>query len=136
MSKGLRAARWRDSGIVLLFAVAIGWILRDTIRAHVFAGLAREQVVQFMRDGLLEAAPDQVRADVGKYSELKLVEVSSEEWMIRTPGQFGARNWQVWIHFDDDRVTALRVRTADSRDEWPIGAPADRTSTERPLHQE
>jgi len=47
------------------------------------------------------------RADVRTYSELKLVEVSSEEWIIRTPGQFGARNWQVWIHFDDGRFTAL-----------------------------
>ncbi len=61
-----------------------------------------------------------------RFQGLTLHEDSSAEWNIEAPTEFGAKHWVLYIEFKDSRVAALRVRTADSKNEHPNGAPSDK----------
>lgn len=71
---------------------------------------------------------DDVRAlaQEPRFQGLTLHESSSTEWGVETPIEFGAKNWVLYIEFKDSRVAALRVRTADSKNEHPKSAPPDK----------
>jgi hypothetical protein len=47
------------------------------------------------------------------------------EWVVETPSEFGA-NWVLYMEVSDSKIVGLRVRTADSRNAHPRGAPADK----------
>jgi hypothetical protein len=51
-------------------------------------------------------------------------DLSSEEWWISTPLEFGAKNWTLSLQFADGRLSATRIRMADG-DFHPSGAPTD-----------
>src|SRR6266481_5484835 len=51
----------------------------------------------------------------------------SNELVVETPIEFGAKNWVLYMEVNDSRVIALRVRTADSVKEHPVGAPPDKS---------
>ena len=51
----------------------------------------------------------------------------SNELVVETPIEFGAKNWALYMEVSDSRVVALRVRTADSVKEHPVGAPPDKS---------
>ncbi len=51
----------------------------------------------------------------------------SNELVVETPIEFGAKNWVLYMEVSDSRVVALRVRTADSVKEHPVGAPPDKS---------
>lgn len=44
---------------------------------------------------------------------------------VSTPFRLGAKNWVVYLEFQEGGMTSARVRTMDSNDEYPPGAPAD-----------
>jgi len=47
-------------------------------------------------------------------------------WVVMTPHQVGASDWQLRIDFDNSKVARLQIRTADSKDIHPGNAPLDR----------
>ena len=51
----------------------------------------------------------------------------SNELVVETPIEFGAKNWVLHMEVNDSRVISLRVRTADSVKEHPVGAPPDKS---------
>jgi hypothetical protein len=59
------------------------------------------------------------------------------EWLgapvsrVRSPLTFGARNWVVYLVFEDDVVAAVLVRTEDWQRLRPIGSPQDRVRDSR-----
>ena len=69
----------------------------------------------------------------GGYRHLKLRPVKTIRWLIRTPTEFGAGNWELWLDYDA-RATLVskRIRTADSMKEKPHEpAPADEVASGR-----
>ena len=51
-----------------------------------------------------------------------------EEALLRiaTPANFSATNWVLWLSFsDEDRLTAMRIRTLDVSSAIPLSAPKD-----------
>lgn len=62
-----------------------------------------------------------------RFNGLTLREVSSTEWAVETPIQFGATNWILYVEMIDSKMVALQVRTADSRSIHPNGAPPDQS---------
>jgi hypothetical protein len=71
---------------------------------------------------------EDVRALVGqpRFDELALHQESPNEWSVEAPMQFGAKNWILYIEFRDSKITGLRVRTANSKNEHPTNAPEDK----------
>ena len=70
----------------------------------------------------------------GRYPDLTLDARDTQKWFAEAPYEFGAGNWVLVIEFDNGRVTALRIRTADSYEKPPPKAPPDRTLPTRELH--
>jgi hypothetical protein len=59
-------------------------------------------------------------------SHLTLHELSRTNWIVQSSMEDGARNWDLWIEFQDAQVSAVMVRSADSRLFHPPDAPVDK----------
>ena len=70
----------------------------------------------------------QVREAVAShnYPNLQLQAGDSGTWYVQTPREFGAGNWELLIEFQGERVSAVRVRTADTHEYPPPEAPPDK----------
>jgi hypothetical protein len=62
-----------------------------------------------------------------RFQGLTLRQESPTEWIVETPTEFGAKNWILYVELSDSRITTLRVRTLDSNNVRPEGAPPDKT---------
>jgi hypothetical protein len=60
-----------------------------------------------------------------RFQGLILHDNSPNEWVVETPIEFGATNWVLYVSFNNSTVSGLRVRSADSKNSHPKGAPAD-----------
>jgi len=49
-----------------------------------------------------------------------------KEWLITTPGEWGATNWLIWVEFCGDRVASVGTRLADGKEFHPSEAPPDK----------
>ena len=70
----------------------------------------------------------EARFENGDYHTLRMTHLTTEESLVRTPLEWGARNWLMWVEFDDDRIDAVRIRFQDSRAERPVSAQHDKTA--------
>jgi len=52
-------------------------------------------------------------------------ERGTENWFVETPETIGANNFNLWLRFDEQRLTAIRVRTSNAGQHLPDEAPAD-----------
>jgi hypothetical protein len=70
----------------------------------------------------------QVRAaiDSGRFPHLRFHTDDDHTWLAFAPYEFGAQNWVLLIEFENDHVSALRVRTEDSLKSHPAEAPRDK----------
>jgi hypothetical protein len=70
----------------------------------------------------------QVRAAIesGRFPHLRFHTNDDHSWLAFAPYEFGAQNWVLLIEFENDRVSALRVRTEDSLKYHPAEAPGDK----------
>jgi hypothetical protein len=66
-----------------------------------------------------------------RFQGLSLEDDSPSEWVVETPTEFGATNWVLYVEVSDSKIVTLRIRTADSRNVHPTGAPADRAVLSR-----
>jgi hypothetical protein len=82
-----------------------------------------------MNDLSLGERDVQVESKVVRLADTKLdlVKVSDASWLVRTPYEAGAKNWQLWIRFASNEVESLRIRLADSKNMQPAEAPADKS---------
>jgi hypothetical protein len=96
------------------------FLRRDVYRREVRAfyesvepGMTREQVAQGM--------------DSGKFPNLTF-DRKSRLWSGDAPYEFGAQSWVLLIEFQSERVSAVRVRTADGigPQHHPADAPPDK----------
>ena len=62
----------------------------------------------------------------GDYPNLQLWGEDPKVWFVSTPREFGAQNWELLIEFHAERVSAVRVRTADTHEHPPSDAPPDK----------
>src|SRR5688572_25075449 len=70
----------------------------------------------------------QVRAaiDPRRFPHLRFHTDDEHRWLASAPLEFGAQNWVLLIEFENERVSALRVRTEDSFKDHPDEAPPDK----------
>jgi hypothetical protein len=92
-------------------------------------GRYRGEVRALFDDLQLDMNREQVRRvmDPGKYPHLDFREVEDAMWLASAPYEFGAQSWVLVVEFQDNRLTALRVRTHDGFKDFqrPAEAPAD-----------
>jgi hypothetical protein len=55
---------------------------------------------------------------------LRLIADTPSEWVITMPLEFGATDWKLVIDFQNDKVSAVRVRTSDGPP--PAAGPQDK----------
>lgn len=60
------------------------------------------------------------------YRNLRLLKVSSNLLVVRTPYEFGAGNWVLFVDTTNEVVSGLRIRVEDSDRMKPIESPPDR----------
>src|SRR5205823_13616152 len=89
----------------------------------------REKIIMLATKlGEHQHSKEEVRslARESNFQDLTLHEDSPTQWSIEAPSEFGAKNWVLYVEFKDSRLAALRVRTADSKNERPKSAPQDK----------
>jgi len=89
---------------------------------------AKQRIVDLMEiinPGDARAKVELAISDKQSFS-LDVIKTSDEEWIIKTPLEFGARNWILYLIFKDDVVTSLFIRTSDDKSVRPEGAPNDK----------
>lgn len=59
-------------------------------------------------------------------THIRLVKEARDEWIIKTPLEYGASNWILVVNFVGDKISLLRVRTEDSIANRPYDAPPDK----------
>lgn len=57
---------------------------------------------------------------------LELIDQKETTWLIRMPYEFGARDWVLWIEFDDKGITNLKIRLSDNKEFKPKNSPDDK----------
>ena len=109
--------------VILLLAASmfrpIVFLNRETYRTELRA------VFHQIQPGMPRA---QVQAviDAGGHPNLQFAQDDDHRWLLSTPLEFGAQNWVLLVEFKGQQVSAVRVRTEDSFDHHPAGAPADK----------
>jgi hypothetical protein len=63
-----------------------------------------------------------------EYDKLRLFKADPTRWALETPSIPGARNWVVYLEFTGSQLSRVAVRTADSVNEIPAAAPADKVA--------
>jgi hypothetical protein len=64
--------------------------------------------------------------DSPEFKNLQVFEIPKDSILIRTPLEWGAANWVIWLDFRESRLARARIRTQDSENEKPKGAPPDK----------
>lgn len=120
----------RALGLKLFFVALVVAISLSTI---VYRRSARQdeyhtKVVALMSEISEHRNQEEVRRllSESRFQGLTLRQDSSKDWEVETPIEFGATNWVLYMEISDSRVVALRVRTADSAKDHPVGAPPDK----------
>jgi hypothetical protein len=104
---------------IIILVVGIVWVrgfwFTEVFRTHKSNEPQRTALLQ-IRDGVAVGAS---HADVlaaywqHRTDSLRLFADRSADWVITMPLEFGASDWKLLIEFQDGRVAAVRVRTAD-----------------------
>ena len=121
--------RKRDIFIGLAVAAVTTFVVWDTFVEPLWHRDRNRGEIRALYEAL---TPGMTRDDVSRsldgsrYPHLTVRRRGDERWFAETPSEFGAGNWILVIEFADERVRAIRVRTADTIRDRPVGAPPDR----------
>jgi hypothetical protein len=121
-----------ESGMTLLVLGVIGFMIWEIVAEPLYnRDIYRAQVLGLFESVEPGMARQQVRnaMDVGKYPDLRFRQEDAEGWSASAPHEFGATNWILRIDFQDERVSAVRIRTADGDFDHPAKAPPDKIGT-------
>lgn len=108
------------AAVLILRAVAIGNEARREIGrlfSHVPLGASRDEVDRIF--------------STNAFHRLRLVEVSEDLLLARTPLEWGAGNWVLRVELHDGKVAAVKVRIQDDSAIRPDDAPPDKEENER-----
>jgi hypothetical protein len=112
--------------VAISLLVASGFILYARHLKQMRAE-ARSQLLQ-VRQTLLDA---NTKSDVDRmfvpsqYPLLGMHKTSGSEWVVMTPFEFGANNWDLYLEFQGATLSEMRVRLGDSKSMRPDLAPPD-----------
>ena len=125
--------RKREIGVAVLIVGVLAAILWDPIVAPFLNRERYRGEVRTLYENLyLGMAKERVRheMDSGKYPDLEFHR-DGQLWLASAPLEFGARNWVLAIEFQDDQVSAIRVRKGDGLQEFhhPVEAPPDKAQS-------
>jgi len=116
-------------GFSILCAAAVLFVAGDVLLSPF---LNREEYRGEIRTlyGALSIGMDRAQVEAsatgGRYPHLRCSGAAAR-WMAFTPFELGAKNWILVVDFDSaSRASAIRIRTADSMNEHPDAAPADK----------
>ncbi len=113
--------------VIITAALTFGGLMWywDTGREH---DMARDELLRFCQQLSSGLQRNDIRGllEGRQYSHLTLAVVDENRWLVSTPYSFGAKNWVLWLEFQDSALASARVRVTDSPDMTPPGAPPDR----------
>jgi hypothetical protein len=124
-SKATKLAAWTTA----MLAIVLGLM---ALTFNLMPG-SRAEARQELRSALaLVALGDSRRGVTSKingagFKRLTLTDRGDQpEWVITTPGEWGAANWLLWIQFCHDGATWMGIRLADGKQFQPPDAPPDK----------
>jgi len=105
--------------IVLLVIGAISYSRLASHRAH-------QQLMQFRASLTLGLSQDEVEQLFKSAQSRELTLHQREDaWIVATPVEFGASNWNIHLVFTDKSLTGILVRSLDEPTRRPTDAPLD-----------
>ena len=117
------------AGVVALGLVALAWDHEDWLnhlgfnrqrnRAHILGAYAGLRIGMTAREA--HTAVSKLPSGFTVHGACG----GSGVCVLDSPLEFGARNWMLYLQFDDERLSSARIRTADSMYEHPAEAPPD-----------
>ena len=102
--------------------ITVGW---DGLTTRVERQYWREMVRRTISDLQLGLSKNQVEQIVKNHNWQNYCMHSESEIKLGTPIEFGARNWIVYLAFENDLLTEIKIRTEDSIFRHPKDAPPD-----------
>ena len=112
--------------VIVIVSVVAAIMIMDPLtflRREQYRGEVRA-LYQSLQPGMTKEEVRRVM-DSGKYPNLQFHRGDGQMWLGAAPLEFGAGNWVLMIEFQNEHVSALRVRTADGVHDHPAEAPAD-----------
>jgi hypothetical protein len=119
-----RAAMRRGAYAILsgLFAVSAACVVGQNVeRAH-------EEMLQLRSSIHQGMTPEEIESIFGKLQPKYLRYAGAHQsivTIVQTAPESGLRDWVLWVSLRQGGAPAIRIRTADSHEERPRGAPVD-----------
>ena len=113
---------WLSIALVCIGILVINWIsIERTYRAQ-------EELVNFFGEIKMGHTRKELETlfRESNYKYLRMHHPMENESLVRTPLQWGATNWLLWIEFVDRRVAAAMIRYQDNKHQHPDKAPPDK----------
>jgi hypothetical protein len=116
-------------GVLLIVAAYYSWWIfgsGDIFYRHSANAANREAILRLYstirvgddREAVLKAYWSQRTEDLRLHVDVPA------SWVVAMPGEFGATDWTLVVEFRNDKVSAVRMRTADGP--RPTGGPPDK----------
>ena len=114
--------------ILFLFVCCAAGLAALWYWRHASARMAEDEIIALSRQIELGMPEQQVHklAAEGAFRKLALQRISEDLLLVRTPLQWGAVNWVMWVDLHEGRVRGVRVRLQDDEQVRPVGAPPDK----------
>jgi len=109
----------------LLAGIGLNHFVYEIHKSHEYRAKIRELATELGR-GPMRSSAVRSLLNERRFRGLKLREASPLLWEVETPLEFGARNWKLLLELNDSTVVTVKVRTEDSSERPPDGAPPDR----------
>jgi hypothetical protein len=120
----MKSAKTSSAVFLFVMAVAAGAFLW---RCSVRSNAARIELLSaYEAIAIGDDSTNVARLFSSGYPHLKLRMNWQEYAIAQTPLEWGAQNWQMWIHFRTGVVAAVAIRLQDDVNIRPSGAPPDK----------
>ncbi len=122
---------WLVAVIVIILAVCVKGFWFTEVITHRSNEANRQAIVKLHGEIALGDTREQVLRHYYalRTDSLRLHCDWPEEWIISMPLEFGALNWTLMLKFDQDRISAVRVRTSDGPK--PNASPDDKAMSNK-----
>ncbi len=122
---------WLSALLLAIVIASVSSFVAHSIRAaaqekEAIAGFSRSIDLGTTRDDVDRKSRQACLDNTGWRYHPSLDGHPSSTAIVESPLTFGARNWVVYLVFENDVVAAVLVRTEDSRRQKPKGSPQDR----------
>lgn len=123
---GTGKPKWKNRGNVLM-VILILIVLSPWIYGYLTANAANAQLIGIYQKAEVGGSFSEFKTNVGNLPQSHLTAYFWEKSAIfATPLLLGAVNWQLYIRVEKDQIKCVKIRTEDSQDQHPAGAPPDK----------